>query len=235
MPRITYTATDKGIKRAITALKKIGSKMQLAQNCELSRSTVGKFFGQKPINLDSFRRICEELTLEWQEIAGLTAEESSEVNSEQRHFYVELENMLRNRNWQEADRITSEFIWELAGTSEERSFRAEVSENFSCEDLRTIDALWTRYSDGRFGFSVQSNIWQSNEVDRDIVEFMIRVGWGDWGQNEDGNRVFYFLPLNNFSDDAFRRGQLPWLVTWENSDGIRDRTAYLSKIVSCGI
>jgi hypothetical protein len=63
---------------------------------------------------------------------------------------------------------------------------------------------------------------------------MSRVGWGDWGQNEDGNKVFYFLPAN-FSDNALKIGQLPWLVTWEGSDGIRDRKAYLSKIVRCGI
>ncbi|MEY4519135.1 MAG: hypothetical protein RLZZ499_1734, partial [Cyanobacteriota bacterium] len=96
------------------------------------------------------------------------------------------------------------------------------------------DDLWTKYSDGRFGFSVQRSIWQSSEVNGDIFKFMSRVGWGDWGQNEDGNKVFYFLPAN-FSDNALKIGQLPWLVTWEGSDGIRDRKAYLSKIVRCGI
>ncbi len=32
---------------------------------------------------------------------------------------------------------------------------------FPCIDLRTIDQLWVRYSNGRFGFSVQKRIWQS--------------------------------------------------------------------------
>ena len=68
---------------------------------------------------------------------------------------------------------------------------------------------------------------------------MIRVGWGDWededAKREDGKRVFYFLPVNDFSDNALKEGQLPWLVAWENSDGIRDRKAYLSRIVRCGI
>ncbi len=31
----------------------------------------------------------------------------------------------------------------------------------TCEDLRTIDQLWVKYSNGRFGFSVQKRIWHS--------------------------------------------------------------------------
>ena len=30
---------------------------------------------------------------------------------------------------------------------------------FPCADLRVIDQLWVRYSNGRFGFSVQKQIW----------------------------------------------------------------------------
>lgn len=235
MAKITHVATDKGIKKANNALKKIGSKTQLADESRTSRSTVNKFFNQQPIELDCFKKICNTLELEWEDIAELTVEELSEVNSEQKHFYAELENMLKSKNWEEADQVTSEIIWKLAGTSQERSFRAEVSRHFPCEVLRTIDALWTKYSDGRFGFSVQRSIWQSSDVNLDIDKFMSHVGWADWWQNEDGKRVFGFVGVKNFSDDALKRGQLPWLVTWEGSNGIRDRKAYLSRIVRCGI
>jgi|AGSF01.1.fsa_nt_gi GUN4-like. len=34
-------------------------------------------------------------------------------------------------------------------------------ENFSCPDLRAMDRLWVKYSNGRFGFSVQKRIYQS--------------------------------------------------------------------------
>ena len=148
--------------------------------------------------------------------------------------YAELEDMLRSNNWEEADQLTGKIIWKQAGTLRERSFRAEVSQKFPCEVLRTIDALWTKYSDGRFGFSVQSSIWQSSEVNRDINKFMSHVGWTGWWR-ENGKDVFGFVLVNDFSDDALKKGQLPWLVTWEGSDGTRDRKAYLSKIVRCGI
>ncbi|HYX15858.1 MAG TPA: GUN4 domain-containing protein [Nostoc sp.] len=32
-------------------------------------------------------------------------------------------------------------------------------ENFPCTDLRTIDRLWVKYSNGHFCFSVQKRIW----------------------------------------------------------------------------
>ncbi|WP_375342016.1 GUN4 domain-containing protein, partial [Okeania sp. SIO3B5] len=36
----------------------------------------------------------------------------------------------------------------------------EDIDNFPCEDLHTIDQLWVKYSDGKFGFSVQMEIYQ---------------------------------------------------------------------------
>ncbi|CCQ59603.1 GUN4 domain-containing protein, partial [Crocosphaera watsonii] len=32
-------------------------------------------------------------------------------------------------------------------------------DNFPCEDLRIIDQLWVKYSNGQFGFSVQKQIY----------------------------------------------------------------------------
>ncbi len=77
--KITYTATTQGIERAGKALKRLGfgSQANFAKSILISRSTVTKFFGgKKPIQLDSFQRICEELKLCWKEIAELPAEES---------------------------------------------------------------------------------------------------------------------------------------------------------------
>ncbi|MBW4600116.1 MAG: GUN4 domain-containing protein [Calothrix sp. FI2-JRJ7] len=31
----------------------------------------------------------------------------------------------------------------------------------SCQDVYTIDSLWVKYSGGRFGFSIQKQIWES--------------------------------------------------------------------------
>ncbi|CBN55926.1 hypothetical protein OSCI_2570004 [Kamptonema sp. PCC 6506] len=48
--------------------------------------------------------------------------------------------------------------------------------------MRTIDQLWVKYSNGRFGFSVQKRIYQSLGETREYndkiwVAFSDRVGW----------------------------------------------------------
>jgi len=55
-------------------------------------------------------------------------------------------------------------------------------DNFPCADLRTIDQLWVKYSDGRFGFSVQKRIYQGLGGTRSYDEkiwkaFGDKVGW----------------------------------------------------------
>lgn len=147
-------------------------------------------------------------------------------------FYEDLENRLKNKELEAADKLTSRIIWETGNKWEAPSFPAEVAQSFPCQDLRRIDDLWVKYSDRRFGFSVQRSIWRSSEVNRDILEFMSRVGWTRLETDTNGNKKILFVPVTNFSLDA-TEGQLPWLVTWQGSDGTRDRTAYLNRISEC--
>ncbi len=44
-----------------------------------------------------------------------------------------------------------------------------------CQDLRTIDQPWVQNSNGRFGFSVQKEIY--NQVGKDIDKFADQVEW----------------------------------------------------------
>lgn len=48
-----------------------------------------------------------------------------------------------------------------AGREKEGLLDRESIETFPSEDLRTIDQLWVKYSNGHFGFSVQKRIWES--------------------------------------------------------------------------
>ena len=85
MKRITYTATSEGRSRADKALKSrgFGSKTNFAKSILIGRSTVTKFFGGKPIQLDCFQSICKELNLDWTEIAGIqTGEGDDEPNQD---------------------------------------------------------------------------------------------------------------------------------------------------------
>jgi uncharacterized protein YjbI with pentapeptide repeats len=79
--RITITASSEGVKVAENALLRLGfdSKSNFAKSQLLARSTVTKFFQCQPIQLDSFKKICQELKLDWRRIAELSEEEPSQI------------------------------------------------------------------------------------------------------------------------------------------------------------
>ncbi|NEQ58411.1 MAG: pentapeptide repeat-containing protein [Moorea sp. SIO4A1] len=81
--KLTITASSKGIEKAEKALIRLGfeSKSKFAKSQFIGRSTVTKFFQSQPIQLDSFKRICQALTLDWKEIAGIADENQSELLS----------------------------------------------------------------------------------------------------------------------------------------------------------
>ncbi len=68
--RLLVKASLQGIERAEKALVRLGcgTKANFAKVKRIGRSTVTKFFNHQPVQLDSLQRICEELTLPWQEI-----------------------------------------------------------------------------------------------------------------------------------------------------------------------
>ena len=96
--------------------------------------------------------------------------------------YTNLRNLLATKKWREADEETGRVMLKVAGKEEEGWLNTENIDNFPCEDLRTIDQLWVKYSNGHFGFSVQKRIYQSlrgtREYDRSVWEkFGDQVGW----------------------------------------------------------
>jgi tetratricopeptide (TPR) repeat protein len=75
--------------------------------------------------------------------------------------YTRLRDLLAAGQWQDADRETTAIMLRIAGREAEGWLRGKDIEEFPCIDLLTIDRLWVKYSQGRFGFSVQKDIWQS--------------------------------------------------------------------------
>jgi len=105
--------------------------------------------------------------------------------------YSELERPLNQQNWREADELTRKVMLQAANRSSEGWLRVEDIDNFPCEDLRIIDGLWVDNSEGRFGFSVQAEIYRTLGGTRDYNEnvwtnFRNEVGWRvdrRWRQN----------------------------------------------------
>ncbi|MEL6438730.1 MAG: GUN4 domain-containing protein [Cyanobacteria bacterium J06621_8] len=102
--------------------------------------------------------------------------------------YSPLRNLLAEGKWKEADEETIKTMLQAAGRLNEKWLKTEDIDNFSCEDLGIIDKLWLESSQGKFGFSVQKDIYEelggiggwNYEVWQDFGD---RVGWrkgGDW-------------------------------------------------------
>jgi hypothetical protein len=102
--------------------------------------------------------------------------------------YRTLRNCLKAGKWGEADRETRRLMLAVAKREKEDWLDVNSIDNFSCEDLRTIDQLWVKYSNGKFGFSVQKKIYQgfggTREYNSQIwQQFTMKVGWrkgGSW-------------------------------------------------------
>lgn len=75
--------------------------------------------------------------------------------------YIQLQALLAAGKWLEADEETKIVMLKASRREKEGLLRVEDFQRFPCQDLRTIDQLWVKYSNGKFGFSVQNSIWQS--------------------------------------------------------------------------
>jgi len=94
--------------------------------------------------------------------------------------YRSLQYILASQKLKKADEKTRKLVLQAANRSD-NWLRNEDIQSLGCEDLFIIDRLWTIYSQGRFGFSVQKRIWESLDAkkwDRGRgEEFSDRVGW----------------------------------------------------------
>ena len=84
---------------------------------------------------------------------------------------------LLEQKFEDADRLTSSYLRKLAGKLAENRgyvFYSEVN-NMSGTDLQTIDRLWSVYSNGRFGFSIQAKILKS--VGKRYELLWPKIGW----------------------------------------------------------
>ncbi|MEM1170625.1 MAG: GUN4 domain-containing protein [Cyanobacteria bacterium P01_H01_bin.35] len=101
--------------------------------------------------------------------------------------YTKLRDLLAGGKWKEADEETATVMLKVAGRESEGYLRVEDIENFPCQDLGTIDKLWVKYSNGKFGFSVQKQIYQglggTKEYDSEVWKaFGDKVGWRQGGK-----------------------------------------------------
>lgn len=99
------------------------------------------------------------------------------LHSERGIDYGAVQQALAKQDFLTADRLTLEKLCELAGglaIQRKWLYFTEV-ERFPSIDLQTIDTLWRVHSEGKFGYSVQRDLWLSGG--KDWEKLWTQIGW----------------------------------------------------------
>ena len=149
--------------------------------------------------------------------------------------YGKLKDLLAAGKWKEADLETTKVMIEITGKAELDAITPEDIQRFPCNAITVIDQLWRKYSNNRFGFSLQVRIYQSvggsmDTIRAQRIEFLQRTG-EKTGWRKDGKRV---EPDDfDFSLEA-PEGALP--VNWWNSPyGAKMANFFLARLLTCEI
>ena len=125
--------------------------------------------------------------------------EASEVGAD----YTELASMLLKKDFKSADKETTRIMLWVARREKQGWLSPEDINKFPCLDLLTIDQLWLTSSNGKFGFSVQKQIWiecggelgkklGESEV-QTMIKFSERVEWKVGDEYVSGDNLFWDL------------------------------------------
>ncbi|BAQ63878.1 GUN4 domain-containing protein [Geminocystis sp. NIES-3709] len=151
--------------------------------------------------------------------------------------YGKLQQLLQEGDIRSADEETTKIILEVAGKQRDNLTPDDVAK-YPCNSLSVIDALWKKYSEEKFGFSIQlktyyqvgGNIDTLRTQDTKIlVEFADSVGW----LNEKKQARFEEYDSWNFSLSA-PDGCFPahW---WKSPYGLKMVTFFFSRLISCNL
>jgi hypothetical protein len=167
--------------------------------------------------------------------------DNAQLKSDVGMNYSKLRDFLKAGKWKEADEETLRVMLAVVKREKEGWLDVNSINNFPCADLRTIDQLWVKYSDGRFGFSVQKRIYQglggTREYNEEIWDkFGDKVGW------KGGNWLYY---KDITFDKKAPEGHLPaaWMVSygggywvfWGLGLGELGGSSLASRLVKCNI
>lgn len=188
-----YTNVVDAVYLAATEIKKRRGQQQISederrrqeeQEQEAARKQDEQADEQERLRQEQLRQQQADESLRQQELERQRQAQqidADDLNSERNIDYTQLRNLLKARKWKEADQETTQRMCEAMGQQKEGWLRTGDVQQFPCADLRTIDQLWVKYSDGKFGFSIQKKIWQKHgsptKYNTKWGNFGVEVGW----------------------------------------------------------
>lgn len=145
--------------------------------------------------------------------------------------YTPIQKLLEAKEWKKADEETYRLMTQKVGKKGIQILVRSDFEKFPLEDLYVVNALWEKYSDGKFGFRRQKEIWlKSGSIGQarlaPVINFWQAVGWISEGELEEIelNEINYQLQQEKTPD-----GHLP-------TTGLRfQEVSLLSRFANCDI
>jgi hypothetical protein len=153
------------------------------------------------------------------------------------HRYVKLQGFLREGNFKDADRETTNIILDISGCDSRDSLSPEDIQKFPCHALTVIDKLWVNYSQQRFGFSIQLGLYRGlggsietlRTQDTPILKsFAEKVGW-----YTDDKLQFDHYDNWDFSLAA-PVGCFP-AAWWKSPYGLKMVTYFFTRLIKCDL
>jgi len=150
------------------------------------------------------------------------------------YLYGKLRDLLAAGKWKEADEETAKVMLEISGKTDKENLIPDDVIKFPCSVINLIDRLWIKYSNGRFGFSIQKKVYESMGGTFDISQIDMKVlhkTAEELGLRLNGKDIPY--QELNFSLEA-PRGAFP-VAWWISPYGAKSAVYFLARLNSCNI
>jgi uncharacterized protein YjbI with pentapeptide repeats len=223
--KITIPASSEGVKIAENALKRLGfdSKINFAKSQLLSRRTITKFFQCRLIQLDSFKKICQELKLDWTKIAGISEAKHSKIPA--------INDCLNPDNKEGGEKMHTQTFYRQVTVREEKTHTIKakikwIGDIKSCENLSRVEWNLREYAGNTLKItdikegSIRLTVEGSQE---DIDRLVSRIKSGEL-KEVSGFPVADVQILSETEDDERNELNNKWCLVREIViQGIRDR------------
>ncbi|WP_179228522.1 caspase, EACC1-associated type [Leptolyngbya ohadii] len=161
-----------------------------------------------------------------------------DLSSEKGIDYTKLRDLLKGQDWYAADEETYKAIIRAVGKKEGNWLTSHELLNFPCTDLKTIDQLWVKYSNGRFGFSIQKQIYVECGAKLDgkypgdeiWYKFCDCVGW-----RKDGKWLSYSDLNPCLSSPKGTSPLFSWGLFFDGGGGRLGWFCFFSRTETCGV
>ncbi|MFB2980833.1 GUN4 domain-containing protein [Microseira sp. BLCC-F43] len=173
-------------------------------------------YGQNGLNLLIQALNDPESEMQWKAYLLLKERTEPSVRDALKDYIPVIYNQLRDNlaagKWLEADWETSAAMLKVVHREKAGGLRVEDLQRFPTSELRIIEKLWEQYSQGKFGFSIQKQIWQS--VGNNYFKFGDRIGWRQSGTWLNYSQLTFattaplgHLPAAHLTWSGLKRGQ----------------------------